>query len=189
MALRQTNPVLEALGEQAADLKLDTKYPQPPLDFQQGAWRAFYHCHAIPDDHPDEHGHFHFFTWYQENWVHVVALSMDPQGQPQAWMAVNRWVSDGPWIAAPELIQHLQQVNYPEQNGSLLEDWLLSMLQVFTTDVQKLLYERDKVLSQINIGNVKLEILEDRTFYTLAVQKFDLLTKLNRFSNPQAGDY
>ena len=188
MAVRQTNPVLEVLGEGVANLSLEKKYPQPPLDFQQGPWRAFYHCHAVPDSDLQEHGHFHLFTQYQQQWVHVAALSMDAEGQPQAWLAVNRWVSDGPWLAAPELVQHLQSANYAVQDGSVLEVWLLCMLQVFTADIQQLLNERDKVLRQVNTNNSESEILEDRTFYTLAVQTIDLLTTLNRFPNPQAGD-
>jgi len=187
MAAVQTNPVLEVLGENVTNLALNTKYPKEPLNFQQGPWRAFYHCHTVPDDDLQEHGHFHLFTQYQEQWVHVVALSMNDEGQPQAWLTVNRWVSDGPWISAAELKQHLKCVSYLIQNSSMLETWLLRMLQVFSNEIQHLLEKRDGMLRQINTESIDDAILNDRQYYTLATHKFDLLTTLKRFPNSQAG--
>lgn len=185
MAARQSNPVLEVLGEQVHHLQQEKKYPQPPLAFQQGPWRAFYHCHALPDSKLKEHGHFHIFTRHQQQWTHVAALSMDAEGQPQAWVAVNRWVTDGPWLPAAQLIQCLQTADFAIANLSLVEDWLLCMLQVFAPEVATLLAARDRALRQINVKTTEPLLLDDRDVYTLSVHGIDLLTKLSSL-NPQA---
>lgn len=178
MAAQQTNPVLEVLGEQVDQLRQEVKYPAEPLDFQQGSWRAFYHCHAVPDNGLEEHGHFHLFIQHQEHWVHLAALSMDKQGQPQAWIAVNRWVTDGPWLAEPELRHALQNAEYAFKELSLLESWLLAMVQVFRLEIMQLLVERDEMLRQINKKNDESVLLDDREIYTLATHNIDLLSKL-----------
>ena len=180
MAEQQTNPVLEVIGEAVVQFREQQKYPQPPLDFQQGPWRAFYHCHAVPDSDLQEHGHFHIFTRYHDEWVHVVALSMDADGQPQAWVTVNRWVTDGPWLSATQLKEHLASARYPQQGLSLLESWLLAMLQVFTVEVSDLLETRDQVLQSRITDIAKQPPQDDRNIYTLAIQKIDLLTKLKK---------
>ena len=179
MAARQTNPVLEVLGDQIHHLQQEQKYPQPPLDFQQGPWRAFYHCHTVTDSDLNEHGHFHVFVRFQQAWLHVAALSMDVEGQPQAWLAVNRWVTDGPWLPAAQLIQHLETIEYDFPESSLLENWLLNMLQVFAAEINSLLESRDMTLSQFDKHGERSVLLENRDIYTLAIHNINLLSKLN----------
>ena len=189
MADRQTNPVLEVLGDQIHHLQQEQKYPQPPLDFQQGPWRAFYHCHAVADNYVQEHGHFHIFLQCQQGWTHVAGLSMDTEGQPQSWLAVNRWVTDGPWLPATELIQLLKTAAFTLNRLSIVETWLLAMLQVFADEVASLLEARDSTLRQINKNTSDSVLLNNRDIYTLATHEIDLLAKLTSlYPEPQTGE-
>ena len=90
MGEQQSNPVLEILDPQVPFIE-DQKYPENKLVFNNGVWRAYYHCHAPPYRFENEHGHFHIFHKIDENnWTHIVALSINSQGQPQKWFATNR---------------------------------------------------------------------------------------------------
>jgi hypothetical protein len=155
------------------------KYPAEPLVFNQQALRAYYHCHAADTRPADEHGHFHIFVSDadSDNWSHLVALAMDAYGQPLSWFTVNRWVTDGEWGSPENLLQHLAQIQ-PDSDMSLVEQWLLVMLQLYKPELATLLQERDAYLEELQMQVPLSERLEDRSIYQLSSHKIDMLKKL-----------
>ena len=178
---QNSNPVLQVLAGETPVSK--HKYPPGDhLEFGTEGWRAFYHSHTSPEQTVDEHGHFHLFAPVvdsvgKKSWTHVVALSMDGEGQPLRWFTVNRWVTDGIWLGAGELLQILRaQQEKPSQ--SLLARWLTAMVALYKPEIEMVLFERDRQLTRINDSPSGADILENREIYLLAEKPIDLLATL-----------
>ena len=180
MAAQKTNAVLEVLGN-TGHLKTEQPYPESGLRFAGDKWRAFYHCHESTSMHPDEHGHFHIFTAIgNQAWAHVAGLSIDIEGQPLQWFAVNRWVTDGPWLERDRLPAQLGTAPADTGEKGLPERWLVAMLQLYHDSLTGLLTERDEQIQLELKGRSLVETLDDRDIYTLATQSVDLQSMLEK---------
>lgn len=153
MADAETNPVLELI-DLNKPLEENKKYPPDLLQFNHTGWRAYYHCHPASraGNHrfQGEHGHFHLFVRTQtepETWSHLVALSIDPMGQPLGWFTVNHWVTGETWESSRDLVKYLLNIPYDSQSR-LVECWLLSLLALSHDLVDVVLHERDKVIEE-----------------------------------------
>jgi hypothetical protein len=173
---------MAALSSNAALLTLDgverlergRRYPDAGLEFAGKRWRAFYHCHDSGPTAAREHGHFHIFTTAgKQGWAHVAGLSIDAMGQPLQWFAVNRWVTDGPWLAAGDLQQQLAAATGCAAEP-LVGRWLLALLQLDQAGLAELLARRDTELQRHAAGRDIAEVHADRTLYTLATRRVDL---------------
>ena len=181
---RQTNPVLPLLGDPPR-IREGVRYPRHALRFGGHGLRAYYHSHGDPWRRDDEHGHFHLFVAGDETdaagWSHLVALSIDDQGQPRAWFTVNNWVTAGPWLPTNRLLERLDVFLGRAANDnslSLTERWLTHMLGLFRHRLPALLVARDDAL-QARQGERTLDAtLKDRTIYELSRQTVDLQAEL-----------
>jgi hypothetical protein len=184
LATRTSNPVMEVL-QGVTQVEQEHKYPEPGLAFTGSGLRAFYHCHAATTAPANEHGHFHLFLHNGgdrealANWGHLAGLSMDQFGQPLRWFSVNRWVSGGPWLAAPRLVALLQQLTATSEL-LLVEEWLLAMLAVYQPELAQLLAQRDLTVTQLMTTSNKQAILENRSYYEFSTSTIDLLTKFQQ---------
>ena len=117
--------------------------------------------------------------WCAEQWAHVAGLAIDMYGQPLHWFAVNRWVTDGPWLGRKQFIHKLRTSAEDEQD-SLLGRWLYALLQLYQAELSDLLKSRDeRVLSYTH----KLElasVLELHDIYTLATKEIELQAMLEK---------
>jgi hypothetical protein len=181
MARRRTNPVLEVLRG-VSDVQWRRRYPAGNLRFRGACLRAFYHCHRVPGGAACEHGHFHLFVRAPreadtpERWTHAAALSMDALGQPLCWLAVNRWVSAGPWRKARTVVALIDRVEIPA-GARLLERWIGAMLRAFRPEVATLLAQRDRALARLAASRTPADVLADRSVYVLAARPVDLLSR------------
>ena len=178
MGQADSNPVLEVIAD-ASPVVEEVKYPKGHLHFNGSGWRAYYHCHANQSDihhlFAAEHGHFHFFICSDEasdTWSHLVALSMDALGQPLRWFMVNHWVTGETWLPANQLTTLIQNIPYQKQE-SLLEEWLLCMLEIYKTEISGLLLKREQ-----HPGIQDAQQRQNRDIYLLAEEKIDLQQKL-----------
>lgn len=179
MAEAETNPVLEVI-DLARPLEENKKYPAGLLQFNQTGWRAYYHCHPASraGNHRfnGEHGHFHIFVRTQAEpdvWVHVVALAMDNMGQPIGWFTVNHWVTAEEWQSESALSACLKHSDY-EQQESLVEKWLLSIIAVSHKQIRALLIERDRIIANKCISSSLEQTLANKEIYILSEEKIDL---------------
>jgi len=180
MAAQKTNAVLGVLGN-IAHLETEQPYPESGLRFAGDQWRAFYHCHESASMHPNEHGHFHIFTAIgNQAWAHVAGLSIDIEGQPLQWFAVNRWVTDGPWLERDRLLAQLGSARADTGEEGLPGRWLVAMLQLYHDSLTGLLTERDTQIQLELKGRSLIETLDDRDIYTLATQSVDLQSMLEK---------
>lgn len=172
-----SNPVLDILGNHAP--RMNSKYPQEELRFDEGLWRAFYHCHDYPEKDSREHGHFHIFARcgkgddINQDWCHLIGLSMDFEGQVLSWFTVNQWVSGGKWLPAREL-KPLLKNTHMSKNWSIAERWLVAMINAYRQTIEMLIDQRDKHLTQVNSGHTGIDMLENRDIYELSKRVTDL---------------
>jgi hypothetical protein len=167
MAAQNTNAVLMLLAD-VGQLETERRYPDAGLIFGHGRWCAYYHCHENGVIHADEHGHFHIFTDIGDRaWAHVAGLSIDSEGQPLQWFAVNRWVTDGPWLMCEFF---LEQLNYiaADEAADPVTDWLGILLQLYREQLFDLLSTRDQRLEQLSKACFPVEAKENREIYGLA---------------------
>jgi hypothetical protein len=182
MAENNTNAVLMLLAD-VGQLETERHYPAAGLLFGSGRWRAYYHCHEAEAMHADEHGHFHLFTATDtqagdQAWAHVAGLSIDSEGQPLQWFAVNRWVTDGPWLAAETFHEQLNYISPDDAEQDLVAGWLAVLLQLYREPLYELLCARDRRIAQLSKAGSSAETLENRALYSLAVQAVDVQSTL-----------
>jgi len=181
MAEVETNPVLQVI-DITQPLEENKKYPAGLLHFSQAGWRAYYHCHPASraGNHrfQGEHGHFHIFVRIQntpEKWSHLVALAMDPLGQPLGWFTVNHWVTAEAWLDAEKLIKYLQNIPFAKQD-TLTESWLLSLLAASYNDIVQILISRDQHLQEYQRQQQpEIDSKQDRSIYVLSERAIDLI--------------
>ncbi len=182
-----SNPVLEILRGTDKFIQ-GKKFPDGNLQFSGIGLQAYYHNHAKPYLRPNEHGHFHIFysddaSLSLDQWRHLVALSIDSDGQPRSWFCVNQWVTGGQWLQAKDAGPALQQV-FSRETSSLImvEKWIVSMLDIYSIQLQQLLADRDsKINALITAGkpDKQMSIFTDRSVYDLAEKSIDLLADLS----------
>lgn len=186
------NPVLALLGPER-QLVVDRKYPQPPLSFGAGRWRAYYHHHDGQPLAPGEHGHFHVFMRAPgpdngRSWAHLAGLGMDAMGQPLRWFAVNGWVTDDAWLSRAWLRARLAEL-VPDPGDALLPAWLCAMLGLYLDELDALLDARDRALDAAADGRAPEAVRTDRQLYQLAERPIHLQARLEAAltAPPQAG--
>ena len=179
MAAQQTNAVLLALGD-TGDVEIGRRYPDGGLTFANNRWRAFYHCHDAAAQLTNEHGHFHIFTDVgKQKWAHVAGLSIDTSGQPLHWFAVNRWVTEGPWLDHMKLLSQLHGAVDHDQD-SLAGRWLFALLQLQQTELVSLFHSRNRQIDSHARGLEPAAVFENRDIYTLATKPIELQAVLEK---------
>lgn len=184
MAEAETNPVLQIIDTELP-LEENKKYPPGLLQFNHMGWRAYYHCHPATraGNHRfvGEHGHFHIFIRSQnapEVWSHLVALAMDNMGQPMGWFTVNHWVTGETWQDAEILINQLGEIPFDRQT-TLVERWILSLLELNRDKIADVLSERDKLIKEQQAADLSRDIKQDRGIYLLSETVLNLEVLLN----------
>jgi len=171
-AQRGTHLALAALAG-ATRFEILRHYPAGDLVDRTHGTRAFYHAHDADSRWESglvEHGHFHLF-WDSPDpgaHVHVVALALDPRGQPLRWFCTNRWVTAGVWAPADPLIERLTGFRL-NVRGRLapIGAWLTAMVQLFADDLAHLLRARDRQLEALLRDRPADAVFEDRTIDVL----------------------
>jgi hypothetical protein len=187
MASQHTNAVLMVLSG-VEHLETERRYPEAGLCFGHGHWRAYYHCHEAASMHAGEHGHFHLFTDIgDQSWAHVAGLSIDAEGQPLQWFAVNRWVTDGPWLTRDRFFDQLNWISADEEAG-LVVNWLTALLQLYREPLYDLLCERDRQIKRLSQACGLEKTQENREIYLLARQSIELQSTLEKQLLAQPGN-
>jgi len=187
-----SNPVLSLLaGETPVN---EQKYPAQTVCFGKEKWRAFYHCHDAPGRSEVEHGHFHVYVSIpdpqtgESSWAHLAALAMDMKGQPLCWFAVNRWVTDGPWLERSKVAGLLEDLSLQEETD-LFTRWLSSILCLYQAELLHLLRDRDVALEKSCRDQGREDCFNNHNLYKLAASDIGILDKLMAALHPEKGDF
>ena len=175
------NIVSELLKGQGTFYQLN-HYPEEDVYDNETHSQYYYHNHRGIEA---EHGHFHTFLrslsipesikpmegfMRSEPWplddkalAHFVCISMDDEGLPIGFFAVNRWVSAQTWYSAKDTIALLDRFCIEHAYPNLVvNQWLSAMFILFRPHIVALLEHRDKVIAFMHKTNPQVDVLEDR---------------------------
>lgn len=163
-------------------------YPETDAISPHNGSRYFYHCHPVEERGAGEHGHFHLFlpklvmeqtnvarctpidlAVDRANIVHIVALSVSPEGLPISMFTVNRWVCDEWLFSQSDIMSVIDGFDLTDAEGDpLVNSWLTAMVHLAKPVIDTLLAERDARLSAFNWDG------EDRALEVVSSAPIDL---------------
>ncbi|MFZ5792041.1 MAG: DUF6969 family protein [Pseudomonadota bacterium] len=186
-ALRQVgHNVVSALLEGQGPFYEWDHYPAMDVhDIATGA-QYFYHAHPPDADFP-EHGHFHCFLRLGETGsevrdkrrrpvarkeqalAHLVAISMDPAGEPIRLFVVNRWMTGETWLKGGLVAALLDRFDVTHGHPcEPVNRWIAAMLRLFRPQIDRLLRRRDRCIADWRRRHPGRDALEDRRLGVLA---------------------
>jgi hypothetical protein len=160
----------------------------PAMDVHDIATGAqfFYHAHPPDADFP-EHGHFHCFLRLDEPGgeargkrrrpagrreqalAHLVAISMDPTGEPIRLFVVNRWITGETWLKGGVVAGLLDRFDVTHGHPcEPVNRWIAAMLRLFRPQIGQLLRRRDRCIADWRRRHPGRDALEDRRLGILA---------------------
>ena len=120
---------------------------------------------------------------------HLVALSVDPTGEPLRLFTTNRWVTGETWYRADDVIRMLERFRVQSDRPSaLLNRWIGALVSLFQPEISALLRDRDQAILEQRWrwrGNV----LEDPRLEITSSIEIDLdarLAGVEESANPSA---
>jgi len=174
------NVVREVLKDQGTFYELE-HYPKGDVHDSDSHSQYFYHAHRGIEG---ENGHFHTFLrangmpsglkpveytgdteWPSgdDALSHLIAISMNPKGYPIGLFSTNRWVTGETWYAAEDVLSMLDYFNmdllYPSWPVNI---WISETMRLFRPQIENLLIERDKTLTEWRPRYPDKDAFEDR---------------------------
>ena len=81
--------------------------------------------------------------------AHLIAVAIDPQGEPIRLFTTNRWVTGETWYGADDMVRMLDRFEFrTEAPSALLNRWLGALVRLFQPEIAVLLRNRDKVVQE-----------------------------------------
>ncbi len=163
-------------------------YPENDVRDAKRASQYFYHAHPGLQRPFTEHGHFHLFVHaqelglraansrYEEAPAHVLAVSMNAQGLPTGFFAVNRWVTKGPWLSYAECETALDKFAIKGRQGSPeINRFLSALVRMYRTQLLALIQERDRVMLKLCQDRDRRSVFADRNIEVICYTPISLM--------------
>lgn len=177
-----SNLVIDAMRGSAEFVEWE-HYPTDDVRDPKSHAQYFLHAHSPDDRERPDYAHFHTFLGAKgmpagirparvrgqpsnessAPMSHLVAISMTPAGMPERLFTTNRWVTGETWYGAPDVIAMLDCfVVGGEGPSSVLNRWLTAMFVLFRPQIEDLVLERDRAVSEWRLRCADWEVLDDR---------------------------
>ncbi|MFZ0692969.1 MAG: hypothetical protein WAN51_02265, partial [Alphaproteobacteria bacterium] len=169
----------------------------PKGDIYDAVSHAQYYYHAHPKhERPREHGHFHTFLRpfgmpagmepadlpgncvplaKNEALSHLIAISMNKDGEAIGLFTTNRWVTGETWYDADDVIAMLDRFRIDDteaitgarraaygERRRTVHRWITGMLRLFRPQIVELLRQRDAEIATWNGRHRDSIVLEDQ---------------------------
>lgn len=158
-------------------------YPEHDLVDAQHGTRLYYHAHGSRRKPAEEHGHFHVFCHGQQSgsFMHLVGISMSPQGQPIRMFTTNRWVTGETWSNASAMEAALDRFAV-QTKGRLapVSRWVTAMVHLYRPQIGQLLRRRDAVMARRNASTDWETLCEDRRLDVVTQRRISLVQKIQQ---------
>jgi hypothetical protein len=181
-------PLMRRVLPPEVEATLWEHYPENDAASPHNGSRYFYHCHPVEERGAGEHGHFHLFLPKRAmpnpdaaqcapadleadraDVVHLVALSVSPEGLPISMFTVNRWVCDEWLFSHADIMAAIDGFDLTDADGDpLVNNWLTAMVHLARPVIHGLLAERDVKLSAANWDG------EERGLEVISTEPIDL---------------
>ncbi|TBR12569.1 MAG: hypothetical protein EPO43_13385 [Rugosibacter sp.] len=175
-------------------------YPGDDVIDRTSGYQFFYHSHSPEDrDSTMEHGHFHVFARMdghehsieldtEEDFlrhlngeqpantstIHLLCVSLNAKGVPNALFTVNRWVVGDHLLSAATTLRLISSFTVQVKSCRRVSKWLAALLALFWPQIEHLLIERDRTLLGLAAGRLDAGLLEDESVEILSSVPIDI---------------
>lgn len=147
-------------------------YPDDSGIFDRSTQYQFYY-HSHGSDH--EAGHFHAVRLFADRTAHLVAISMTPDGWPQALFTVNLWAIGDAYESAGNLRRYVRRFHLGEQVGPPpLVRFVNLIFRAFGPHIERLQDEKIAALAEYQAAHPGRDVFEDRSLEILSRVKVDV---------------
>ena len=152
-------------------------YPGEEGVFDRGTrCQFYYHAH---DDGRGEDGHLHTVRLFHDRTVHLVAISMTPDGWPRALFTVNYWAAGDAYESAAQVRGYARRFRLGEDRGpARLVRFVNLMFRVFLRDIERLQEEKVATLAAHRLRYPARDPFQDRSLEILSWTDVDLRGRL-----------
>lgn len=170
---------LERQGRSVIDLVRDGRLLQPRRLYpgESGIfdpstrYQFYYHSHG--SDH--EAGHFHTVRLFADHTAHLVAISMAPDGWPQALFTLNLWAIGDTYKSAENLRRYVRRFHLGEHVGPPpLVRFVNLVFQAFGPQIERLQNEKIAALATYRATHPGLDVFDDRNLEVLSCVQVDV---------------
>jgi len=177
------NVVAEILRHQGAFYEWD-HYPSGDVYDHESHAQYYYHAHPVDQRFDGEHGHFHTFLRPRgmpagirpapirdaplpedpnDALSHLIAISMDGEGEPFRLFTVNRWVTGEVWYEAEDVCRLLDGFKIGHAQPSWPTNrWITAMVTLFKPQIRTLVAARDRCVADWQSDHPDGDTYEDR---------------------------
>ena len=187
------HPVREVLAAGPQPFTRYTHYPEGDVDDVPAGYAWYYHAHDPAESRPwEEHGHFHCWAYAKimapaeplarppegdaegGGIVHLLGLCCSDRGAPNRLFTINRWASNEWMYPADDLAPVIDRFALDgDLPHPMVSRWLSALLRVLSPQIDWLLHERDRVLSEARARDPE-GYSEDRSIDIASTVTFDL---------------
>jgi hypothetical protein len=138
---------------------------------RRSGYQFYYHSHGA--DH--EAGHFHTVRLFADHTAHLVAVSMTPDGWPQALFTLNLWAIGDTYESAADLRRYVRRFHLGERVGPPpLVRFVNLIFQVFGAEIERLQDEKIAALAAHRAAHPDRDVFEDRSLEVLSRVAIDI---------------
>jgi uncharacterized protein DUF6969 len=135
---------------------------------------------ASPQAPPLNHGR-------RDEVSHLVAIALDPVGEPIRVFTTNRWVTGETWYRADDVINMLDCFKFCAAGGpALLNDWIGAIVTLFRPQIAWLLRQRDETVTGWRQRR-RTNVFEDTRLEVTSSFDIDLDAQFSFLDQLQAG--
>jgi hypothetical protein len=114
----------------------------------------------------------------REEVSHLVAISLDAQGEPIRLFTTNRWVTGETWYRAGDVIAMLDRFAIASSDPAPVSDrWLVAVIQLFRPQIAALLRQRDEAV-MARRRRQRASVFEDPRLEIISSLEIDLGAQL-----------
>ena len=177
---------LDRAGTTVMDLVREGR-PQVPWTLYPGEYGIFdrrrrsqfyYHAHEGADH---EAGHFHTVRLFPDHTVHLVAISMNHAGWPQALFTLNLWAIGDVWATPEQLKRYARafRVESAKADPRLLR-FINLVFGACDTEIAMLQDEKARAMEAYRAVHRDVDPFEDRLFEILSRVEINVRTATSR---------
>jgi len=171
---------LERAGTTVMELACGGRAPEPwtiyPDEYgifsRATRCQFYYHVHAGARH---EAGHFHTVRLHPDRTAHLVAISMAPDGWPQALFTVNLWAIGDAYETAGSLKRYARRFRIDERHGEpRLIRFVNLIFRAFLPEIERLQDEKVAALAAHRLVHPGANPFEDRALEILSRVDIDV---------------
>ena len=156
-------------------------YPANDLVDEVSGYEFYYHAHSADEMPNGEHGHFHVIKRNAKGFHHLIGIALNQKGLPTRLFTTNQWVTGEEMADSTMVVKSIQGFEMVTKGRmALVTKWIGALIQLFATEIEGLILERDQKLAKLvaQQGNREL-VLNSKEHHVLTECKIDLMERIS----------